>query len=205
MKLIGLTGGVASGKSTVAQMFSDLGAKVIDTDTIARKVVEPGLQAYQDIVEYFGNTILDKHGIINREKLGALVFSDEKARKKLEEITHPRIGDELQKEIQKFHRAPTKGGSETKILLIEAPLLVEAGMHSWLRPFIVVYASMDIQIERLVKRNGLSKEDAVKRILSQIPLKEKAKLADYTVDNSGTLDNTRHQVYVIWEEVIGQK
>jgi len=194
MKLLGLTGGIASGKSSVARMFSELGARLIDLDKLARRVTEPGARAYDEIVEHFGDTILDARGVINREKLGSLVFSDEKARKKLEEITHPKIGEELFKEIQKLREIGER------CVLVEAPLLVEAGMHHWLKPFIVVTASRENQISRLRKRNGLTRKEALKRISSQMPLEEKAKLADYTIDNSGTLKETRHQVRAIWEK-----
>jgi dephospho-CoA kinase len=137
-------------------MFSKLGARIIDLDKLARRVTERGARAYDDIVEHFGDAILDARGCINREKLGSLVFSDKKARKKLEEITHPKIGEELFKEIQKLRE------SGEKCVLVEAPLLIEAGMHHWLKPFIVVTAKRENQISRLQKKKRPHQKGSLK-------------------------------------------
>lgn len=198
MKLAGLTGGIASGKSTVARMFSDMGARIIDADALAHRVIGPGHRAYEEIIARFGRAVLNDRGQIDRETLGRIVFSDEKARKELERMTHPRIGEEILKEIR---ISEEKGDSH---VLVEAPLLVEAGMHSWLKPFIVVSVPPEVQIDRLMMRNGLTQEEAVRRVRSQMPLEEKAGLADFVIDNSGSLERTRRQVEAVWGRVWGE-
>lgn len=195
MTLVGLTGGIASGKSTVARMFSELGARVIDVDALAHRVMEPGRRAYKEVLERFGDDVRDAGGDIDREKLGRMVFSDESARKALEHITHPMIGAEILKEIGALRAQGEKN------IIVEAPLLVEAGMHAWLRPFIVVSVDEETQIDRLIRRNGYSREEALRRVRAQMPIDKKTALADYTIDNSGDLDLTRSQVRSIWERI----
>lgn len=199
MKIIGLTGNIASGKSVVAQMFERLGAKIIDADLVARTVVEPNKPAYKEIVDTFGRGVLNSKGDIDREKLGKIVFNDEEKRDILNKITHPKIVDEI-KELIESNR---KEGTE--IIIIEAALIVEKG--GWLRDIIdsliVVSASEDSRIERLMSRNGYSRDEAMARISSQMPSVEKEKHGDFIVDNSTSLEDTDSQVLSIWEKITG--
>jgi dephospho-CoA kinase len=196
MPVIGLTGGVASGKSTVSRMLSELGAYVIDADLIARQVVEPGREAWKEVADAFGEGVLNPDRTINRKALGDIVFNDREALSKLNSIIHPRViatENEQIKEIQK--REPQA------IIVLDIPLLIETGGLGRVEKLIVVVADEDRQIERLVERRGLSREEAMKRIRTQMPLKEKAKFADYVIDNNGTLEATLSQVKSIWKDI----
>lgn len=196
MKVVGLTGGIASGKSVVSGMLADLGVKIIDLDQIAREVVEPNKPAWQEIIEYFGEKILLSDRTINRKKLGEMVFTNSKARDKLNEITHTRIVRELFKLIEKYRR------EKEDLVVVDAALLFETKMDGWLKPVIVVNASKKEQVKRLQKRNGYNREQALKRIQAQMPLKEKVRLADYVIDNSGSREDIRKQVEKVRKEII---
>ncbi len=191
MKIVGLTGGIATGKSTVAEMFRDLGATIIDADLLARKVVERGAPAYHEIIREFGEGILDLQGNIDREKLGEIVFNDPRARKRLNEITHPRVFDLMQQELK---RAEREGA---RVVILDVPLLFESGADSWLKPVILVYADAQTQLNRLVERDGCSAQRALARINAQMPIEEKRKKAQFVIDNRGDLENTRRQVLEI--------
>lgn len=180
MKIIGLTGGIASGKSTAARIMKGLGAVIIDSDQIARRVVEPGTPAWQDIVEYFGPEILEPDSSLNRVKLGLHVFSDPGALLKLNEITHPRIIEAIQGELQQI-----KAINSEAVVVLEVPLLYETKMDSLCDAVWVVWVDRETQIDRLMARDGISHEEAVKRIDSQLSLDEKARRADVLIDNSG--------------------
>ncbi len=197
MKVIGLTGNIASGKSVVASMLEDLGAKVIDADYIARKVVEPNQAAWKEIVQSFGKNILNPDNSINRKELGEIIFNDNEKRKMLNDITHPKI-------IQRVREAvKTYKNENVKVVIIEAALIVEkGGLKDLIEKLIVVTSDEASQIERLTKRNNLSKEEALSRINSQMPTLEKAQYADYIIDNSGTTDKTQDQVKSIWKEIV---
>jgi dephospho-CoA kinase len=197
MKVIGLTGNIASGKSAVASMLEDLGAKVIDADDIARKVVEPNEPAWREIVDTFGQDILNPNETINRKKLGEIIFNDNEKRKILNDITHPKI-------IQKVReRVETYKNENVEVVIIEAALIVEkGGLKDLIEKLIVVSSDEESQIERLTKRNSLSKEEALSRIYSQMPTSEKALHGDYIIDNSGTIKNTQNQVNNIWLEIV---
>ncbi len=196
MKLAGLTGGIATGKSTVAQMFEELGARIIDADAIAREIVRPGKDAYNEVVEHFGNEILTPDGRIDRERLGAIVFDDENERRTLESITHPRVFDEMQRRIKQH------AGEGTQLTLCDVPLLFESGAQNWLKPTILVYTDPKTQLERLTERDECSEENAMARISSQMPIDEKKKLADIVIDNSGDMESTRSQVEATWKKLI---
>jgi dephospho-CoA kinase len=198
MKVIGLTGNIASGKSSVAAMFEGLGARVIDADEVARLVVEPGRPAWNEIIERFGKEVLEPDDTINRKKLGEIIFNDEGKRKMLNEITHPRIIGKIREMVNEY------GKEAIPVVIIEAALIVEkGGLRDLIDGLIVVTSDEESQIERLIGRNGYSREEAVSRLRAQMPAREKAKHADYIIDNSGPLRNTRKQVIDLWEAIKG--
>jgi len=197
--IVGLTGGVGSGKSIVALMFKDLGAKIIDADKLGHGVILPYKSAWKKIVKLFGKDILQNDLIIDRKKLGKIVFANQDLLKKLNEITHPKITKLIKKEI---NLAKNKTRSQEKILVIDAALIYEAKIDRLMDKIIVVYIDEDEQIKRLIKRNNLSKKEALQRIKSQIPMKEKAKMADYVIDNSNSLNKTKEQVEKIWQSLV---
>jgi dephospho-CoA kinase len=203
MRAIGLTGGISVGKSTVSELLEKNGCKIIDADKIAREVVEPGKSAYKKIVAAFGEEILQKDKTINREKLGSIIFSDAQARKKLNSATHPAITWEILSQTWKHRREP--------LVVIDAPLLFEGGRWGLVLlcfPVILVDAPANIQCERLMKRNSLTKEEAQKRIDSQMPLEKKRQLAketnrsdDFYISNSKDLKHLEAQVLQVLEKV----
>jgi dephospho-CoA kinase len=196
MKVIGLTGNIGCGKSVVAKMFEELGAKVIDADQIARMIVQPGEPAWKEIIEKFGKDILKDDGTIDRKKLGKIVFEDEGKREELNQITHPRIIGKIRELIEKYRR------ENQKVVVVEAALIVEkGGLSDIIDELIVVTSDEETQIKRLVEGRGLSKEEAISRIRSQMPVEEKVKHATYVIDNSGNLEETRKQVERIWKSI----
>ncbi len=186
MKIIGLTGGIASGKSTASRTLRELGTVIIDADQVARYAVEPGLPAWCDIVEFFGRDILNPDNSINREKLGLRVFSHPDHLKKLNEMTHPRIMEEITRQIKWTAQEHPQG-----VLVLEVPLLYETHMEGLCDMVWVVWVDLDTQINRLMQRDGISREDALRRIGSQMPLDEKARRADLVIDNTGSADKMR--------------
>lgn len=197
--IVGLTGGIVGGKSTVASMFRDLGAKIVDADRLGHSVILPDKPAWRKIVKLFGEDVLKGDLTIDRKKLGKIVFGDQALLEKLNEITHPEIIKLIKKEI---NLAKNKTHNQEKILIIDAALIYEAKINRLMDKVIVVYIDEDEQIKRLIKRNNLSKEEALQRIKSQMPMKEKIKMADYVIDNNNSLDKTKRQVVKIWEELI---
>ena len=197
--IIGLTGGIVSGKSTAASMFKDLGVKIVDVDKIGHSVILPHRPAWKKIIRLFGKDFLRNDLTINRRKLGKIVFTNQTFLKKLNEITHPEIIKLIKKEI---NLARNKTYNQEKILIIDAALIYEAKMDRLMDKTIVVYINEDEQVKRLIRRNNLSKEEALQRIKSQIPMKEKVKMADYVIDNSSSLGKTKKQVEKIWEELV---
>jgi dephospho-CoA kinase len=197
MLLIGLTGGIASGKTTVSNMFVKLGAHLIDADVIARDIVKPNQAAWEEIVAVFGDSVLDDKKEIVREKLASVIFDDPEKRKQLEAITHPRIIEEENRRVNKLRKNNTSG-----IIILDAALLIEAGHHNRVDKLIVVSLNKDAQIKRLKERDGLSFTDAEKRLDSQMPLDEKIKLADYVIDNSKPLNEVEKQVSEIYKKLI---
>ncbi|NWU72863.1 DCAKD protein, partial [Pterocles burchelli] len=189
MFLVGLSGGIASGKSTVVAVFRELGCAVIDADVIAREVVQPRLRAYQQIVRYFGTEILLENGEINREALGNIIFSHPEKRQLLNSITHPEIQKEMLKQIFKYFLLGYR------YVILDIPLLFETKrLTKLMRHTVVVYCDPPAQLSRLMRRNGLSQAEAEARIASQLPLDEKRKLATHVIDNSGDRESTRRQV-----------
>ncbi|KAF0994187.1 dephospho-CoA kinase [Geobacillus sp. TFV-3] len=191
---IGLTGGIASGKSTVSAMMRELGLPVIDADEAARAVVRPGEDAYRQIVAAFGPGILQTNGEIDRAKLGAIVFNDEEERKKLNAIVHPAVRQKMLEEKEALVR------SGAKTVVLDIPLLFESGLTSWVDKVLVVYVDDDIQLRRLMERNGFTEEEARARIRAQWPLAEKMKRADAVINNNGTREETRRQLLAILKQ-----
>lgn len=197
-RVIGLTGGIASGKSLVAQILRELGAPVIDADELARRVVQPGQPAYDDIVHEFGRGVLAADGTLDRKRLGAIVFGDEKKRKRLGQITHPRIA-----QLALAETAAHSARGEP-IVIYEAALLVENDIHGSLAGLIVVKAQPDQQLARATARDGAGEEAARARMASQLPLADKLAVATHVIDNSGTPEETRRQVENLWRELLAQ-
>jgi dephospho-CoA kinase len=188
---IGLTGGIASGKSTVSQMFKEAGIVVVDADVIARKVVEPGEEAYEQIVQSFGKDILLPNETIDRKKLGSVVFFNEEKRLLLNSIVHPAVRKQMLKEKEEH----LNNGEETVIL--DIPLLFESKLTALVDRTLLVYVDYETQLARLMNRNNLTKGEAEARIQSQMPLKDKIQLADAVIDNNGTIEATKDQLHEI--------
>ena len=195
MRLVGLTGGIGSGKSTVSEMFRALGATIIDADQVAREVVRPGEPALEEIARRFQGT-LDASGQLDRAALAARIFSDPAERAALNAILHPRI----QAEVQRRTEALAAAGVEQ--VLYDAALLVENGLHHAMA-VIVVWVPPELQRTRLTARDGLSQAEAEMRIAAQAPLDAKRELATWVVDNAGTKEQTRQQVVAIWKALRG--
>ena len=194
--LIGVTGSIATGKSAVAKMLEELGAKTIDFDVLSRVVVEPGKPAYEDIVAFFGEQVLQPDKSLDREKLREIVFRDLEKKKKLESFQHPRIGEEFFKLVDQY----TKEDPDA-IIQVVVPLLIEANMHPVFHHILMVYASEEVQKKRLIKRDNLTEEMAMNMIRSQISAEEKKGYCDLVVDNSGSLKETRRQVEKLWQRL----
>lgn len=194
--LLGVTGGIATGKTTVSNMLLELGAPVIDFDRLSRVVVEPGKPAWKDIVDYFGRQVLQKDETLDRKKLSDIVFRDMEKRKKLESFTHPRIGEEFSRLLEYY-----AGRDPDAIIQTVIPLLIETNMHPVFDHLLMVYTPEEVQIERLVTRDNITREMAVNMVRSQMPVEDKKGYCDLLVDNSGSLDETRSQVESIWKKL----
>jgi dephospho-CoA kinase len=186
--VVGLTGGIASGKSTVSDMLRNAGATIIDADEIARLVVQRDKPAYQDIVNAFGRSVLLPDGEIDRQKLGAIVFHDSAKKEALNRIVHPRVIAETAERLRRIEAARPQ-----TIVILDVPLLIEARMHESLSDIIVVYAPEEVQLHRLMHRNRFSRKEALARIRAQMPIEAKKKFATILIDNSGSLEQTRAQ------------
>lgn len=177
--LVGLTGGLATGKSTVAAAFRQLGCVVIDADVLAREVVEPGEPALADVVSAFGREVLGPDGALDRKRLGTIVFGDPDKRRRLEAITHPRIRARFTRRLEELAGRDFDG-----IVVFDAAVMIESGNYRNVDRLVVVVTDAQTQRARALRRDG-DREDVERRIASQMPLAEKARLADYVVDNSG--------------------
>jgi len=194
--LLGVTGSIATGKSVVAEMLEELGARTIDFDVLSRIVVEPGKPAWKDIVAYFGKQVLRKDQTLDRDKLREIVFKDLEKKKKLESFQHPRIGEEFIKQVEQY-----AGEDPNAIIQAVVPLLIEVNMHPLFHHLLMVYASEEQQKKRLIKRDGLTEEMALSMIRSQLSAEEKKGYCDLIIDNSGPLEETRKQVQELWRKL----
>lgn len=198
MKVIGITGGISAGVSLIAAIFRELGAVVLEADRVAREVVAPGTDAYRRILEVFGRDLVLPDGSLDRRKLGQIVFKDAVARRRLNAITHPEIRRRVQAQIEQM--AVERPDA---VVLVDIPLLLDtAGRDAFdLDGVIVVLATPEQQISRLIARDGLTLEEAEQRLAAQRPLAEKALEADWVIDNTGTIERTRSQVEALWNEL----
>jgi len=194
--IAGLTGGIATGKSTVSAFFQTAGAHIVDADRIARQVVQPGMPAHKAIVETFGATVLHDDGSIDRERLGDIIFHHRQQKERLDAIVHPRVFDQFAKEIDRI-----AAHTPDAVVILDVPLLLEAGMDRHLDEIIVVYVTEAIQLQRLMARDGISETAALARIRSQMPIDEKRKRATLLIDNRGSRDACRRQTLAIYDQL----
>jgi len=195
MKVIGLTGGIATGKSLVASLLQELGATILDADQLAREIVSPRQVAWKEIVATFGADILQEDQSINREKLRKIIFKDAQARKRLDSITHPQIRKLAQ---QRMKQLAAEG---VEVVVYVAPLFFENKVHLWLRPVILVTCDLSIQKRRLRERDKLGEEEIENHLSAQMTLEEKKKLADFVIENSGGLEDLKKNVRRVWVEI----
>ena len=188
MLRLGLTGGIASGKSAVAAMLRELGFAVLDADSLAHKIIEAGQPAYEEVLGEFGAALADGRGRVDRAKLGALVFADRAKLEKLNAIVHPRVAEAVLRQFAEWQREGTRDAA-----FVEAALLIESGIHQHLDGLVVAWCRPEQQLERLSAR-GLSEDEARRRIAAQMPVEEKLRYATEKIDCSGTLEQTRRQV-----------
>lgn len=200
MVIAGLTGGIASGKSTAAAVLAAAGAHLIDADRIAREIVRRGTPFYERILAHFGRSIAGTDGELDRRRLAAVVFSDPRERAVLEAIVHPGVREECARRVEAIRRT-----SPAAVTILDVPLLFEAGMDRGLAAVIVVYVPEQIQIERLMRRDHLASEEALARIRAQMPLDQKRARATHVIDNSGTFEQTRFQALAIYRQLSAQK
>ena len=196
MRVIGLTGGIASGKSTAARTLAELGARIVDADQVARDIVQPGQPALAEIVRAFGPDVLQPDGTLDRKRVGALVFGDEARRHTLNAITHPRIAMETQARLARLR------DEGLPVAIYEAALLVENGVHKALDGLVVVACDEATQLARVMARDGLGPTEARARMAAQAPLSDKLAAATWVVDTSGPLAETRQQLARVWEQIL---
>ena len=192
---LGLTGGIASGKSTADEFFKKRKISIIDSDLIAHRIMEIGQNGYKAVVDYFGNDILHDDQTIDRRKLGAIVFNDREKLKKLNEITHPLVHQEIEQQMVQYR------ANHEKLVVIDVPLLFESGFESLCNGVLVISITPELQLERLMKRNNFAKKEAIARINNQMPLSEKEKRATYVVTNTGTIDDLEKKLSNLLQEI----
>ncbi|MCU0560157.1 MAG: dephospho-CoA kinase [Desulfobacterales bacterium] len=200
MLVAGLTGGIASGKSTVSAVLAEAGARVIDADRIAREIVRRGTVAHKRILAHFGGRILGPDGDIDRRRLAEIVFDDPHERRVLEGIVHPGVQEEIARRLERLRRE-----NAGAVVVLDVPLLFESGMHHGLAEVIVVYVPEAVQLERLMRRDRLPQAAALARIRAQMPLAAKRALATRVIDNSGTPEQTRRQALEICRQLAGRE
>lgn len=183
--ILGLTGSFGSGKTTVARIFKFLGCKIIDADRIAHRIIKPRTEIYKRIIDAFGEDILKRNKTIDRNKLARIVFDNKNLLKVLNKVMHPQVIKIIKEKIRT---------SRSKIIVLDAPLLIEAGLQNLVDKLIVVKIDRKKQIKRILKKTSLSKTDILKRIKHLLPLQIKVRLADFVIDNSGTIEKTKKQV-----------
>ncbi len=194
MVVVGLTGGIATGKSTVATILADAGVIVIDADKVSHDVIKKGLPAWHEIVKCFGQDVLLPDGEINRAYLGDIIFKDPDKKHELNRIVHPLVFQETSQMLKQIKR-----DKPDAIVVLDVPLLLESGMQKEMSEVIVVYIPEHLQIKRLMARDNISEADALSRIRSQMPIEEKKKLAGIVIDNSSTLEKTRGKTLEVYE------
>ncbi|MFC3802561.1 dephospho-CoA kinase [Cohnella sp. GCM10012308] len=193
---IGLTGGIATGKSTVARMLVARGAALVDADRIAREIVEPGQASLARIAERFGAEVIREDGTLDRRMLGSIVFANAEERKALEAITHPAIRELMRERIDAL-----EAERPDRLVVADIPLLYESGLQHLYEGVMVAYVPREIQRIRLIQRDGLSPEEADKRLGAQMDIEKKRQLADYVINNSGTIDDTEAQLDRFWRSL----
>jgi len=196
MLKVGLTGGIATGKSYVVSVLRELGAEVIDADTVAHQAIEPGQPAYHDLVNEFGPAVLNPDGTINRAALGGIVFADQAKRERLNAIVHPRVF-----EAQAEWLAGVAARNPQAVAVLDAALMIETGSYKRFDKLVVVYCEPQLQLERLMTRNNLTREQAEARINAQMPSAEKLKYADFTINTSLEFEDTRRQTEALYAEL----
>jgi dephospho-CoA kinase len=196
----GLTGNIASGKSSAALFFAELGAHIIDADRVVHSLLRCGAPTYRKIVDAFGEQILSPGGEIDRRLLGRMIFSDADKRAVLNALTHSAVGAEILRRIFELEQSSSSG-----IIIVDAALMIETGGYKMYDRLIVVTCDPSLQVSRLMSRDGLTEREARARISSQMPIEEKLKLANYTIDTSGTLRQTRDQVEAIYRDLVIQE
>lgn len=194
---VGLTGGIGSGKSTVLKLFERHGAHLIDFDRLAHRVEEPGTEVWKKIVDRFGRNILNADGTIERTKLGAIVFGNAQERAALNAIVHPAVFEEWRREIKEISHA-----KEDAVIISDVPLLIEVGMQSLFDCVVLIYLPPDVQIERIMKRNGFGRRDAEERLAAQMPIGDKIPLCDFVIGNEGSIAETERKVDEVWNAII---
>lgn len=195
MIILGLTGGIATGKSTVSQFFIDEGITVVDTDLIARDLLQKGTSTYNEVIKHFSDDILLTNGEINRKRLGRIIFTNSKKRKLLNSIVHPKVREVVDSEIQKCQKR------NEKIIVLDVPLLFETNYQTIVDKTVVVYAKPIKQLERLASRDNISIEYAKMKIDAQMPLSKKVEMADYVIDNSYSILKTKRDFLNMLKEL----
>ncbi|MDD5072792.1 MAG: dephospho-CoA kinase [Candidatus Omnitrophica bacterium] len=198
MIIIGVTGSIGTGKTTVSGMFRRMGAVVIDADEISHRLIYPGRPAWKRIVSAFGETILKRDHFIDRKALGRIVFSDSRKLKKLSGIIHPLVYKEIRGRIAKIKRS-----DPSSIVIVDVPLLLESGGRKHIDKLIVVTAPRGAQLKRSCGKFGISRSDVMRRIKAQMPLRDKVKAADFVIDNGGSIISTAKQSRAIWKKLVG--
>ncbi len=201
MIVAGLTGGVASGKSLVARKLKELGATIIDADLIAREVLRPGEQTFDEVVKNFGREILTTGEEIDRKKLGDIVFNNKEKRELLNSITHPRIRERMMARLEELKNSPGDDSAVRRVVVLDIPLLIESKLEDKVDCVIVVYADDDIRLRRLMQRDALTEAEALARINSQIPLKDKLKTADYIINNNAASSESLKETQLLYEKL----
>lgn len=202
IRVIGLTGGIASGKSTVSDILAGLGASIIDADLLSREVTLPGSEGLKQVREAFGDKVIAPDGTLDRHALGSVIFRDEAARQRLNGIIHPLVIGLTEKKLREL-QGRAREQTRPLLAIIDAPLLIEAGVDAICDELWVVAVSKETQAKRLMKREGYTPDEALSRIEAQMPLAEKKKRATSIIDNEGTVDQTRQRVLELWEKAIG--
>lgn len=198
MLIIGVTGGIGTGKTTVAKMLRRLGATVVDADEAAHRAMEPGNPAWNKIVARFGRKVLRHDGYIDRRALGAKVFADKEKLRKLCSILHPEVYKRMRAVVNR-----TKRADSSAVVALDVPLLLETGGRKYIDKLIVVSAPREVQVRRACRKFGLGRDQVIKRIRMQMPLSRKVKAADFVVDNGGSMISTEKQVRAIWKKLAG--